>query len=46
MMDQFVIWELAGVRYLCIRESDGGAFLTRIKWLPLALGDFGYTAAK
>jgi len=32
MMDHFVIWQLRGVRYLCLRE-DGDCFLTTIKRL-------------
>lgn len=32
MMDQFVIWELRGVRYLCLRVDDS-CFLQQIKRL-------------
>lgn len=32
MMDQFVVWSLRGVSYLCLR-TDNSAFVTRIKRL-------------
>ena len=33
MMDQFIVWELRCVRYLCLRNDDS-AFVERIKRLP------------
>ncbi len=34
MMDQFVIWQLRGVRYLCLRTDPSSAFVDRLKRLP------------
>lgn len=31
MMDQFVIWQLQGVRYLCLRNPNDYYMLERIK---------------
>ncbi len=33
MMDQFVIWQLRGVVYLCLRNDSDPYFLERIKRL-------------
>jgi len=33
MMEQFVVWELHGVRYLCLRIDDS-AFVENIRRLP------------
>lgn len=33
MMDQFVVWELRGVRYLCLRTDPASAFLETLKRL-------------
>ena len=30
MMDQFVVWNLYGVRYLALRELEGSYYLTTI----------------
>ena len=32
MMDQFIIWELRGVKYLCLKVDDS-VFVERIKRL-------------
>lgn len=36
MMTQFVVWQLRGVRYLCLRHEDDPYILERIKRLPHA----------
>ena len=33
-MDQFIVWTLHGVRYLCLRSDPGSCFVERIKRLP------------
>ena len=33
MMNHFVVWNLYGVKYLCIRETEGSYYLTNIKRL-------------
>lgn len=33
MMEQFVVWEPAGVRYLCLRTDQDSCFVERIKRL-------------
>lgn len=34
MMDQFIVWSMHGVRYLCLRTDPESSFLERIKRLP------------
>lgn len=34
MMSQFVVWQLRGVRFLCLRDRIDPFFLERIKRLP------------
>ena len=31
MMDQFVIWSLHGVRYLCLRTNPASTFVQTLK---------------
>lgn len=31
MMDQFVVWSLRGVTYLCLRNDSSSAFLETIR---------------
>lgn len=34
MMDQFIVWELRGVRYLCFKSDPHSCMVDRIKRLP------------
>lgn len=34
MMDQFIVWSMQGVRYLCLRTDPESSFVDRIKRLP------------
>lgn len=36
MMDQFVVWEMRNVRYLCVRIDPLDCFVEQLKRLPNA----------